>query len=139
MKEEIVLGLLAAIFWSVYVVILKIASKKVSLETSDILLAIGILIAVVVITMFYHRGSISFKLSPYLLLPVLAGVMWFLGIFVVNYGIKKGLSLSIMAPIYNMNTLFVALLSIFILKEDVNVYKVIAASILVTLAAIILS
>ena len=136
-KEEIVLGLIAAVFWALYVVLLKIASKHVPFALSNILLAIGILATAIITSLFFWQENIS--LNRYSLLIILAGALWFLGIFAVNYGIKKGLNISIMAPIYNLNTLLVVILSLVILKENVEAWRVILASILATAAAIILS
>ena len=137
-REEIILGLLAAVSWTLYVIVLKVASKNVPLGISNILLSTGIFISALVMYILLYRGeAISFNISY--ILPFLAGILWFLGILAVNYGIKKGLNLSIMAPIYNLNTLFVVLLSILIFKENVVAWKVITASILVTIAAILLS
>ncbi|HIP90336.1 MAG TPA: hypothetical protein EYH22_02155 [Candidatus Nanopusillus sp.] len=137
-RGEIILGLLAAISWSLHVILLKAASKSVPLGASNVLMSTGILISALITYLLLCRQEVI-NFNTIYLLPFLAGVLWFCGIFVVNYGIKKGLNLSIMAPIYNLNTLLVVLLSLVIFKENVVAWKVIVASILVTIAAILLS
>lgn len=137
-RGEIILGLLAAVSWSLHVILLKAASKNVPLGISNILMATGILISALVTYLLLYKQGIG-NFNTMYILPFLAGMLWFCGMFAVNYGIKKGLNLSIMAPIYNLNTLFVVLLSLIIFKENVVAWKVITASILVTIAAILLS
>ncbi len=137
MKEEVLYGFIAAIAWSLYVIVLKAVLKSASLKEVLIFLSLGILISALFFSLLI-KGNFSLNLNE-ILLSLLAGFLWFLGIFVVNYGLKKGLNLSIMAPIYNINTVLVVLLSLAIFHESVEPWKVIIASILVTIAAIILS
>jgi len=136
-KGEIILGLLAAISFTLHAILLK-ASKNIPLGISIVLLSTGILLsALTTYLLLYKQEIANFNLTY--LLPFLSGVLWFCGTFSIYYGIKKGLNLSMMAPIYNLNTLFVVILSLVIFKENVAAWKVITAAILVTIAAILLS
>ena len=136
-KGEIILGLLAAISFTLHAILLK-ASKNIPLGISIVLLSTGILLsALTTYLLLYKQEIANFNLTY--LLPFLSGVLWFCGTFSIYYGIKKDLNLSMMAPIYNLNTLFVVILSLIIFKENVAAWKVITAAILVTIAAILLS
>jgi len=138
MKFEIFYGILAAISWSIYVILLKIALRSLPLKVAIVAMSAGIFLASLLTFLIIKENITNIDIKN-LILVFISGILWFLGIFIVNYALKKGLNLSVMAPIYNINTILVVLLAIAILHENVIYWKVILASILVTIAAILIS
>ncbi len=138
MKEEIIYGSIAMLAWSLYVILLKAVLKEAELKLAILFMGLGIFISSILTFLFLKETITNFNIKN-AFLAFISGVLWFLGVFAVNYALRKGLNLSIMAPIYNMNTLLVVILSILLFHESVEIWKVILASILVVAAAILLS
>jgi len=139
MRPEVIYGFISSVAWSLYVIILKFVSKDIPLKIIIPLIGVGVLISSVIGAIILKDGNYYISRSWKLILPIISGAVWMLGLIIVNYGIKKGYNLSVMAPIYNTNTLLVVIMSILLLNESVDVVKVIISAILVTIATIILS
>ena len=135
-------GLAPALLFGVFAILTK-ASTQHNLGSSFYIIIVGISCIIL------GLGSIPFfsenlgKISPQgIMFAGLGGLAWALGMFLVNVAIARfNTPISLLAPIYNMNTLVSIVLGLWIFAEwrNVSMPKLMLGSFLITLGGVILS
>ena len=121
MDEWLVLGLLAAVSYSVSGLATKVVldKKYVGLDATAaaLLTMVGVVLAFTVFYLAYAGMKVP-QLTPASAAAGIAiGFFWAVGAIMVYYGIIKGADISRMAPVYNLNTLVIVALGILLLGE----------------------
>jgi uncharacterized membrane protein len=135
-------GLAPALLFGVFAILTK-ASTEHNLGSSFYIIIVGISCIIL------GLGSIPFfnenlgKISPQgIMFAGLGGLAWALGMFLVNVAIARfNTPISLLAPIYNMNTLVSIVLGLWIFAEwrNVSMPKLMLGSFFITLGGVILS
>lgn len=135
-------GLAPALLFGVFAILTK-ASTQYNLGSSFYIIVVGISCIIL------GLGSVPFfsenlgKISPQgTIFAGLGGLAWALGMFLVNVAIARfDTPISLLAPIYNMNTLVSIVLGLWIFAEwrNVSMPKLMLGSFLITLGGVILS
>jgi uncharacterized membrane protein len=146
MDNWVLLGLLAAISYAISAVASKVSLDKryAGLDATSVALlaAVGVAMG---FSLFYlaYAGVKVPKITGYsAALGVSVGLFWALGSIFVYLALLKGADISRMAPIYNLNTLFVVVLGIMLLgelPEKAQAIRVAAGAVLITAGAILVS
>lgn len=138
-------ALLAAVFWGANAVLVKlvVGREHFGLEGSraNLFVAIGILAAMLINDRLNPAPFSSQQISAYAL-ATLVGVVWALGNIFAFLAVRAGGTMSQIVPIYNTNTLVAVLLCMLLLREipvGIDMYRVIAGAILITVGAILVS
>ena len=142
------LGIVSAIFWGLYVVVLKFAVNPKYLNTPWTMglvgMSIGILIVSLVSQLYFGRTTPNFQINSLgFWLSILAGVMWALGQAAVSSALRNPeTDASKLVVVYNLNTIIAVLGGIVLLNEIPSPNKrieVILGAILVIAGAILTS
>ena len=145
MQRWLILALFAAVFWGGNAVLVKlvVGREHFGLEGSraNLFVAIGILAAMLVNDRL-NPAPFSPQQIPAYALALLVGVIWALGNIFAFLAVRAGGTMSQIVPIYNTNTLVAVFLCMLMLREipvGMDMYRVIAGAILITLGAILVS
>ena len=119
------LGMIAAVFWGIYIVLLKLVADPrymgTSLPNSTLGLGVGVIIGAAVF--FLVQGQLiqgfSFKnIGMGFLVAVVAGLLWIAGAIAVLMGLTlPATDTSRMVVLYNLNTLVAVAVAILVLGE----------------------
>lgn len=135
-------GLAPALLFGVFAILTK-ASTQYNLGSSFFIIIVGIACIVLGLGSVPIFADNLGKLSLMgVLLAGLGGLAWGLGMLLVNVAIAKfDTPISLLAPIYNMNTLVSILLGLWIFAEwrHVSMPTLMLGSFLITLGGVILS
>ena len=145
MQKWLLFSLAAALFWGGNAVLVKLVVGRdhLGLEGSraNLFVAFGIL-AVMLINDRLHPAPFSSQQVPAYALAVAVGVVWALGNIFAFLAVRAGGTMSQIVPIYNTNTLVAVFLCMLLFREipvGMDLYRVIAGAILITLGAILVS
>lgn len=119
----LVLGLIAASFWGIYVVILKYAVNPAYQGTPWPIAMFGLSLGVLLVSavLFVVNGvkanGFGFTSAGFMV-SAIAGVFWAVGISVVLIGLSHpGVDASRLVVVYNLNTLVAVLAAVLLLSE----------------------
>jgi uncharacterized membrane protein len=145
MQRWLILALVAAVFWGGNAVLVKLTVGKehLGLEGSraNLFVALGILAAMFIYDRLNPLPFSSGQLPAYAL-AFAVGVIWALGNIFAFSAVRAGGTMSQIVPIYNTNTLVAVLLCMLLLREipvGLDMYRVIAGAVLITIGAILVS
>ncbi|MBU0762250.1 MAG: EamA family transporter [Candidatus Altiarchaeota archaeon] len=145
MEDWLLFGLLAAVSYSLAALAAKLSlagESGLQVTQAGLLTGFGVFLAFVVFTMYSGLPSFS-KASPKTIAFGLGvGLLWAVGQILVYVALMKGADISRMAPIYNLNTLFVVVFGIFLLGElpdRAQALRVGLGAILITAGAVLVS
>ncbi|ELR96314.1 hypothetical protein [Gloeocapsa sp. PCC 73106] len=135
-------GLAPALLFGVFAILTK-ASTQYNLGSSSYIILVGI--ACIIIGLFsapiLNQNIFNLSLQG-IAYAGLGGLAWALGMLLVNLALAKfNTPISILSPIYNMNTLVSVLLGLWIFSEwrNVSMPTLMLGSFLITLGGIIVS
>ena len=121
MDDWLVLGLLAAVAYSVSGLASKVALDKKYLNldatTAAILTMVGVVLAFALFYILFAGMKVPQLKPTAALVGVAIGFFWALGAILVYYGLIKGADIARMAPVYNLNTLIIVFSAILLLGE----------------------
>ncbi len=116
-------------------------SNQHGISTGAYLVSIGIGVLCVGVVLCVYNSEQQFSTAS--VVPAIAlGVFWGLGILLVAIAISKyGARLSVLAPLYNMNTLVAVVGALFIFSEwkDANLVKLGFGTIMIILGGVLVS
>jgi glucose uptake protein GlcU len=116
-------------------------SNQHGITTGAYLVSIGIGVLCVGVVLCIYNSEQQFSTAS--VVPAIAlGVFWGLGILLVAIAISKyGAKLSVLAPLYNMNTLVAVVGALFIFSEwkDANLVKLGFGTIMIILGGVLVS
>lgn len=116
-------------------------SNQHGISTGAYLVSIGIGVLCVGVVLCIYNSEQQFSTAS--VVPAIAlGVFWGLGILLVAIAISKyGARLSVLAPLYNMNTLVAVVGALFIFSEwkDANLFKLGFGTIMIILGGVLVS
>ena len=116
-------------------------SNQHGISTGAYLVSIGIGVLCVGVVLCIYNSEQQFSTAS--VVPAIAlGVFWGLGILLVAIAISKyGARLSVLAPLYNMNTLVAVVGALFIFSEwkDANLVKLGFGTIMIILGGVLVS
>ncbi len=143
MKLWVLCGILTSLCWGSYVVLNKLAvSPKhygLSNPVSGLLMGVGALLTLG--AYFFATGGETGALTARkVVIGILPGCIWALGIVAVLFALSKGAHISKLALIYNTNTFVtVALAAIFLGEalDTAQLVRVLAGAVLVTAGLIV--
>jgi len=145
-EDWLVLGIAAAVSYSISGLATKVALGKRYMGMEATSVAVFVMLGVVIgFTAFYLLFAgikIPSAKPAAAAVGIAVGLFWALGSLLVFYALLKGADVSRMAPIYNMNTLFVVLGAILLLHElpdRSQVLKVIVGAALIVAGGILVS
>ena len=141
MRTDIIIGLLVAIFWGLFGIIIKAISKEINLSILNLLVGLGIFVTALLFSLYDGLLKISFgELNTNsLILAFLAGVSWFIATYFFNKGILSGSNISILIIVAGLNVVFVALAGLLIFKEKIELWRILTASLLYIIILYLLS
>lgn len=146
MQSWLIYGLLASLFWGSYIVATKVATSEKYFGINASYVSIFMLIGIAIVffaNMFFSKTSLVMPKSVWgILISILAGILWGLGMFVSLKALSSGADVSKLTPIFNTNTLVALLLGIILLGELPNakdLVKVVIGSVLIVIGAILIS
>ncbi len=135
-------GLAPAFLFGVFAILTK-ASTQYNLGSSFFIIIVGIACVILGLGTIPIFADNLGKLSVMgIFFAGLGGLAWGLGMLLVNVAIAKfNTPISLLAPIYNMNTLVSILLGLWIFAEwkSISMPKLMLGSFLITLGGVILS
>lgn len=138
-------GLLASLCWGTYVVLNKIVTgpghSALSSSASAFLMGIGAL-SVLSLYFLLTDGSLRGSSASTILMGILPGAVWALGMATVLFAIGRGAPVSKLAMVYNTNTFVAVFLAAVFLQEaphGVDLLRVIGGAVLVTGGVILAS
>lgn len=138
----IVGGLAPALLFGSFAILTK-ASTRHNLDSSSYIILVGIACIVIGFFSWPVLNQNLPKLSwQGMMLASLGGLAWALGMLLVNVALSKfDTPISILTPLYNMNTLVSVLLGLWIFAEwsSVSMPTLMLGSFLITLGGIIIS
>lgn len=145
MERWLIWALLAAVFWGGNAVLVKLVVGRehfgLAVSRANLFVAIGIL-AAMLINDRLHPAPFSLQQVQAYTLAVAVGVIWALGNIFAFSAVRAGGTMSQIVPIYNTNTLVAVLLCMLLLREipvGLDMYRVIAGAVLITIGAILVS
>ncbi len=146
MDEWILLGILAALSFGLSAIAAKISTSKdyLGMPATELaaLTLIGVAVGFLAFIIFSGGLHKTVQEPKSMFIGVSVGLFWALGQVILYYALIKGADIARMAPIYNLNTLVVVILAVFILKEvpDKGVsIRIIFGAILITAGAVLVS
>ena len=134
-------GLIGCIAFGINIIVLKLSFKAgINPFMASAFFNLGaFLVSALAFLIFRQQPSGT---ASGVLLAVLAGAVWSVGLVSVSYGISQNFEVSKMSVIINSNTVIAVLLSIIVLKELQNpsdLWRTLLGAILVVGGAIIVS
>ncbi len=128
------LVLISMVSLGVYYFLVKLLSVHVP---SLVIILIGSMITIPVIStyLFFTQKSILPKRKIYTLYALIVSIPMVIGLFAYYSAIARG-PVSVVTPIYGLNTMVTAFLGIFVLREKVSVTRVLG--LILAVAAIVL-
>jgi len=121
MDEWLVLGLIAAVSYSISGLAAKIALDKKYLgldaTTAALLTMVGVVLAFAVFYILLAGLKLPSLTPASAAVGIAIGFFWAFGAIMVYYGLIKGADISRMAPVYNLNTLIIVVMAILLLGE----------------------
>jgi transporter family protein len=135
MQRWVVDGIITAICWGSYIVLMKLGGEDSAGEMKFIWMVPGVLIAALMAWIFGHRTMPG---APSSLIYICAGAIWGLGMLFAVKAIEHGADVSKLAPLYNTNVLVSLLLGIIILREPLS-FKTVVGAILVIAGGVLVS
>jgi uncharacterized membrane protein len=132
-------GLLPAFCYGLSGLFLKVGSQKISLGYFLILAGIAIALVGILALMLLPQPSQSSNFNG-IALSLLFGLAWGSGTLLVVLALTKlNGRLAVLAPLYNMNTLIVVILSLILFQEwtQVVVWKVLLGTLLIILGSVL--
>ncbi len=145
METWLIYGLAAALFLGISGFLIKLAAGKDGLEPHVVgmLVALGALAVLGSYYLIESKGNFSMPTNSMAALAAIgSGLSFGIGAAIVYNGFKLGANASQMIPIYNMNTLLVVILAIFLLRELPNpeqAVKIVVGAVLMMVGAILVS
>ncbi len=144
MEYWLVLGLFAAVSYSLAGLAAKSSMSGGGLNVSQagLAAAAGVLMAFLAFAAYQGMPSFAQASPKKLFLGVAVGVLWALGQILVYLALVRGADISRMAPIYNLNTLFVVVLGVLLLGElpdKAQALRVGFGALLITAGAVLVS
>ena len=141
MENWVVYGLIAAVFFGINTIILKIAIQKGNLNPAYASLAFG---AGILITFFIYYiinpgWQFEWKSTS---IAVFAGITWAIGAIALAIAISQKGNIAQLAPIYNTNTIIAVILGIVLLKEipDMSqIIRIIIGAFMIVIGAVLVS
>lgn len=116
MEDWILYGVLAALIWGIYVVLLKAATYRLSPSLAFGGMTLGIVVALAVVFPWKSNGTSFFTSGGHL--AFLAGLLWGVGMAFVTRALwLPPTAVSRLTPLYNVNTLVTVTLGILLLQE----------------------
>lgn len=136
----IVGGIIPAVLFGVSGICQKLSNQNgISTGAYVISVGLGVLLVGAVLCLFNTSQTANVKsIIP----AVTMGVCWGVGVLLVAMAISKyGTKLSVLAPLYNMNTLVTVVGALFIFSEwkDLNVIKLIIGAVLIVAGGVLVS
>jgi len=133
-------GIIPAVLFGVSGICQKLSNQNgISTGAYVISVGLGVLLVGVVLCLFNTSQTANAKsIIP----AVTMGVCWGVGVLLVAMAISKyGTKLSVLAPLYNMNTLVTVVGALFIFSEwkDLNVVKLIIGAVLIVAGGVLVS
>lgn len=133
-------GIIPAVLFGISGICQKLSNQYgISTGAYVISVGIGVLLVGAVLCVFNTTQSANMKS----VIPAVAmGLCWGVGVLLVTMAITKyDTKLSVLAPLYNMNTLVTVVGALFIFSEwkDVNVVKLIIGSFLIVAGGVLVS
>ncbi len=120
MKPSLMLGLLSALCWGLYIFVSKLVTNSqyygIEPRRASLLMLVGIAACFVGYALFAPPGTRPLS-PPAVGLGIGAGVLWALGMVFSFLALASGVSVARLVPLYNTNTLVAVLLGIIFLKE----------------------
>ena len=145
MQKWLLFSLAAALFWGGNAVLVKLVVGRehfgLAGSRANLFVAIGI-IAAMLINDRLHPAPFSLLQVPAYALAAAVGVIWALGNIFAFLAVRAGGAMSQIVPIYNTNTIVAVVLCMLLLREipvGMDMYRVIAGAVLITIGAILVS
>lgn len=109
-------GVLAAVIWGTYVVLLKVATYRLHPSLVFGVMTLGIILALAVA--FPWRSNNMNLFTPGASLALLAGLLWGVGMAFMTQALSfPSTAVSRLTPLYNVNSLVAVMLGILLLQE----------------------
>lgn len=119
-ESWIIYGAIASLAWGIYALLLKVATSAeyygMNPLSAFLGMSIGILITSVGMFVKQRGASKSFPRKG-LVMALLAGIIWGIGMVFTIYALSHGASIARLVPLYNTNTLIATILGIRLLHE----------------------
>ena len=135
-------GVVPALLFGLFAIFTK-ASSQHFLASSPYLIVLGLSIALVGVASGPILGTgIGNLTSKGIGFGMLAGILWGLGMLLVSIALNRlGTPISVLTPLYNMNTLVAVLLGLWIFSEwkEVQALPLILGAVLITAGGILVA
>lgn len=133
-------GIIPAVLFGISGICQKLSNENgISTGAYVVSVGLGVLIVGVVLCLFNTEQTANMKS----IVPAVAmGLCWGVGVLLVTLAITHyGTKLSVLAPLYNMNTLVTVVGALFIFSEwkDVNVVKLIIGALFIVAGGVLVS
>ncbi len=141
MENWIVYGIIAAIFFGINTIILKIAIQKGNLNPAYASLSFGIGIVITFLIYYFINPNWQFEWKS-TSIAVFAGVTWAVGMLAVAIAISQKGNVAQLAPVYNTNTIIAVILGIILLKEipDMSqIIRIVIGAVMIVVGAVLVS
>lgn len=135
MGRWVVDGIMAAVCWGSYIILLKLGGDEASGEMRLVWMLPGAIIAAVLSWLFGQGASPSLSSR---LIYISAGAIWGSGMLFAAKAIEHGADVSKLAPLYNTNVLISLILGVIILREPLSL-KTVLGAILVVIGGVLVS
>ena len=141
MENWLVYGIIAAIFFGINTIILKIAIQKGNLNPGYAALSYGFGILITFTIYFFLNPIWQFEWKS-TSIAILAGITWAIGMLAIAIAISQKGNIAQLAPIYNANTIIAVILGIALLKEIPSMpqmIRVIIGAVMIVAGAVLVS
>ncbi len=128
-------GIMAAICWGSYIILLKLGGDEASGEMRLVWMLPGAIIAAA-LSWLFGRGASPATISSRLIY-ISAGAIWGSGMLFAAKAIEHGADVSRLAPLYNTNVLISLILGVIILREPLSLKTVLGAILVVIGGALV--
>jgi len=133
-------GIIPAILFGVSGICQKLSTQHgISTGAYVVSVGLGVVLVGVVLCLFNTSQTANLKsIVP----AVTMGLCWGIGVLLVSMAISKyGTKLSVLAPLYNMNTLVTVIGALILFSEwkDLNIVKLIIGALLIVVGGVLVS
>lgn len=133
-------GIIPALLFGISGICQKLSNQHgISTGAYVVSVGLGVLLVGIVLCLFNTSQTANFKsIVP----AVTMGLCWGVGVLLVTMAITKyDTKLSVLAPLYNMNTLVTVVGALYIFSEwkDVNVVKLVMGAVLIVVGGVLVS
>ncbi len=133
-------GVLPMIFFGCFNYFYKPISEKFSPGSLLFGIALGgILVALFYTFLFGEKKDFAEILDKKFFIGIFAGILWGVAVILIGIAFKKlNANASQIIPIVNANSLITVLLAIFLLKEQVIIWKVLVGTVMIIIGTVFL-